>query len=308
MAANALSAATWSAMLAIGASVGGLVTAALDAMWRSSSTRHRSSARRSACEYPVRLDSRGDATRGSHVDRRAWERASAVAALTGVADLVDGLRYVRGQPYVAALLCVKAGWGLAGGVLLLLAVFGQRVFPIGQGRPPALACCTARAALAPALGQSRSDGFWAAAGAPAANHRPRILHGGGVLHGARRRSDAGTRGDVRAARALRRVHPVGIQHGPAAARSSRSLSRSCVRCGAGTCDPGTSLSSYFTANALDRHGWSPRALSFTLGALFLVPGILWLLFPARWQLHDQMPGHPAATPSAEESVLEGRIG
>src|SRR5205814_296712 len=77
-----------------------------------------------------------------------------------------------------------------------------------------------------------------AAAAPASNHRPRILHGGGVLHGARRRSDAGTRGDVRAARALRRVHPVGIQHGPAAARSSRSLSRSRIRRGAGTRDAG----------------------------------------------------------------------
>ena len=49
----------------------------------------------------------------------------------------------------------------------------------------------------------------------------------------------------------------------------------------------TSLSSYLTAYALDRHGWSPRALSFTLGALFLVPGILWLLFQSRWQDHDR---------------------
>ena len=30
-------------------------------------------------------------------------------------------------------MCVKAGWGLAGGVLLLLTIFGQRVFPVGQG-------------------------------------------------------------------------------------------------------------------------------------------------------------------------------
>jgi hypothetical protein len=33
--------------------------------------------------------------------------------------------------HVAALLFVKFGWGLAGGVLLLLTIIGQRVFPIG---------------------------------------------------------------------------------------------------------------------------------------------------------------------------------
>ncbi len=32
---------------------------------------------------------------------------------------------------MAALLFVKAGWGLAGGILLLLTIFGQRVFPVG---------------------------------------------------------------------------------------------------------------------------------------------------------------------------------
>src|SRR4029077_6080314 len=48
----------------------------------------------------------------------------------------------------------------------------------------------------------------------------------------------------------------------------------------------TSLSSYGAANALDRHGWSPRTLSFTLGALFLAPGILWLLFQSRWKVQD----------------------
>jgi hypothetical protein len=68
------------------------------------------------------------------------------------------------------------------------------------------------------------------------------------------------------------------------------------------------LSSFLTAYALDRRGWSPRALSFTLGALFLAPGILWLLFQSRWQDHGRAPGHPVATPSAEESVLEGRVG
>jgi hypothetical protein len=45
----------------------------------------------------------------------------------------------------------------------------------------------------------------------------------------------------------------------------------------------TSLSSYFTAYGLDHAGWSPRLLSFTLGALFCVPAIIWLLILSRWR-------------------------
>jgi hypothetical protein len=32
---------------------------------------------------------------------------------------------------VAALMLVKAGWGIAGGVLLIMTVLGERVFPVG---------------------------------------------------------------------------------------------------------------------------------------------------------------------------------
>src|ERR1044072_2901097 len=53
--------------------------------------------------------------------------------MTGIPDLLEGVRYVRQRSHVAALMFVKAGWGLAGGVLLLLTVLGQRVFPLGEG-------------------------------------------------------------------------------------------------------------------------------------------------------------------------------
>ena len=63
----------------------------------------------------------------------AVARPSGFLAFTGITDLVAGVRYVRSRSAVAALMFVKAGWGLAGGVLLLLTIFGQRVFPIGGG-------------------------------------------------------------------------------------------------------------------------------------------------------------------------------
>jgi predicted MFS family arabinose efflux permease len=71
----------------------------------------------------------------------------------------------------------------------------------------------------------------------------------------------------------------------------------------------SSMSSYWTGYALDRAGWSPRTLALTLGALFSIPGAVWLVILSRWRERDDEPiAEPAATPSAEEEVLEGRIG
>src|SRR5581483_6064817 len=44
----------------------------------------------------------------------------------------------------------------------------------------------------------------------------------------------------------------------------------------------TSASSYWTAYELDRIGRSPRLLSFALGAMFCLPGTLWLIIQSRW--------------------------
>jgi len=76
----------------------------------------------------------------------------------------------------------------------------------------------------------------------------------------------------------------------------------------------TSLSSYFTAVALDRAGWSPRTLAFLLGLSFCVPGAIWMLILSRWrdsdreaQLTPALAYDPVDTVSAEEEVLKGRI-
>ena len=69
----------------------------------------------------------------------------------------------------------------------------------------------------------------------------------------------------------------------------------------------TSASSYWTGYELDRVGRSPRLLSFALGVMFCVPGILWLLFQARWRDREVV-SVPQSTPTPEEEILEGRIG
>ena len=70
----------------------------------------------------------------------------------------------------------------------------------------------------------------------------------------------------------------------------------------------SSVSSYWTAYQLDHAGWSPRTLSFALGAMFMVPGAVWLLILSRWQAPAVEALSPPAASSGEEEVLEGRIG
>ena len=43
-------------------------------------------------------------------------------------------------------------------------------------------------------------------------------------------------------------------------------------------------------------GWSPRRLSFALGAMFCVPGVLWLVIESRWKDRRQLAVADAADP------------
>ena len=48
----------------------------------------------------------------------------------GITETIEGMRYVNHRPRVLAYLLVKPAWGMGGGILTLLAVFGERVFPV----------------------------------------------------------------------------------------------------------------------------------------------------------------------------------
>jgi len=119
--ANALSSATWSAMLAIGAGVGGVVTALFgrDVAFVVNAVSFLASA--------VII-----ARTSFDADPPAVKRPAGWASLTGFGDLVEGIRYVKSDRHVAALMLVKAGWGIAGGVLLIMTVMGEREFRMGD--------------------------------------------------------------------------------------------------------------------------------------------------------------------------------
>ena len=297
--ANALAAATWSAMLAVGASVGGLVTAA---------------AGRNVAFVVNALSFFASAffIGRTHYDATPapGQRRAGLAALLGVTDLVEGLRYVRRHGHVAALMCVKAGWGLAGGVLLLLTIFGQRVFPIGTGAAAGIGVLYGARGVGAGLGPIALR--WIL------GQTPRRL-----------RQTIGPAFFI-----------VGVFYIALAGAPSLAVAALCVLCAhfggsilwvfstvllqlevpdrfrgrvfaaeLALVTLVTSVSGYWTGYELDRAGRSPRTLSLALGVLFCIPGVLWLLILSRWR---EAPADALAQPlqaaSAEEEVLEGRVG
>ena len=218
MPANALSAATWSAMLALGASVGGLVTwiAGRNVAFTVNAISFFVSA---AFLMKMRVPA----------GAAPPPRAAGLLALTGIPDLVDGLRYVRSHSHVAALMFVKAGWGLAGGVLLLLTIFGQQVFPVGGSTAAGIGVLYGARGIGAALGPIALR--WLV------GHEARALRSTigpsyfmiGLFYVALAWApNLPLAAACVLLRALRRVGAVGVQHGAAADGGARSVSRAGV--------------------------------------------------------------------------------
>lgn len=120
MAANALASASWAAMLAIGAALGGVVAALLGtgAAFVINAVGYLVSA---WCISTVPLPASPMAeTSSPGRPRNGWQ------------DFWHGVRYMWARPYVLRLLSVKA-WstGVSGGLLILFALFGEGIFQAG---------------------------------------------------------------------------------------------------------------------------------------------------------------------------------
>jgi MFS family permease len=114
--ANAVATATWSAMLAIGAVAGGAVAAAFGR------------------DAAFVLNSLSFFLSATFLWRLGPLQPVGRKAASGWHGLVEGLAYLRAHRPVAWIALVKGGWAIVGGALLLVTVFGDRVFrPGGSG-------------------------------------------------------------------------------------------------------------------------------------------------------------------------------
>ena len=117
--ANAIASVTWSVMLTLGAALGGFVAGSFGtnaAFILDSLTFVASAMLISTVRFPKRVE-------------RPKTKLTVGKAL-GITETIEGAHYVRHRPRVLAYLLVKTSWGMGGGILTLLAVFGERIFPV----------------------------------------------------------------------------------------------------------------------------------------------------------------------------------
>ena len=139
--ANAISAVTWSVMLTLGAAIGGVITGwfGTDVSFILDSLTFVLSA---VLIAGVRLPKRPP---------REKTKLTISKAL-GISDTVEAARYVKFRPRVLAALLVKPAWGLGGGILSLLAVFGERIFPVGKSAATGIGVLFAARGIGTAVG------------------------------------------------------------------------------------------------------------------------------------------------------------
>lgn len=272
--ANALGGATWSVMLAFGAALGGFISAIMG--WQTA----------------IILDSLTFLVSAKMLTKlrlppppTAAKKKFTWKDYTGLNDLKEGSVYVAGHPSVAALLLVKSGWAISGGILVLLTIFGEQVFSVpgdGGGSGILYSFRGVGAAIGPILawqflgerqkGMYRAIGFsffvassaylvfsqtptiwWAA---------PFVLlgHLGGSVQW------------VFSTNLLQRIVPDQFRGRVFAAEMALLTFV-------------LSLSTYFTGAALD-YGSDPRQIAVFLALLFLIPGTLWTGYALRREMRQ----------------------
>ena len=139
--ANAISSVTWSVMLTLGAAIGGLITGwfSTDVAFILDAATYLLSA---ALIASIRVKKR----------RKREPQKLTLGRALGISETIEGIRYVKDRPRVLALLLVKPAWGLGGGILTLLAVFGERVFPVGSSPATGIGVLFAARGIGTAVG------------------------------------------------------------------------------------------------------------------------------------------------------------
>ncbi len=285
--ANAISSVTWSVMLTLGAAIGGLVTDlfgtdvafVLDAL-----TYLLSAALIAGVRVPKRTP-------------REKHKLTVNRAL-GISETIEGVKYVLGRPRVLALMLVKPGWGLGGGILTLLAVFGEKVFPIGSSPAAGIGVLFTARGIGTAIGPivaRRLSGegkqkmqtwiglafliggvFYIAFGLATSFIVALIVMGIAHMGGS----------------ILWVFSTVLLQRGVEDNFRGRVFAAELA-----LLTLTLAASNYVTGELLERFALSPRVVTIGMGTLFLIPGIVWFVTQKFWDRDEK-------TPRQEERLIE----
>jgi len=272
VAANAISSVTWSIMLTLGAAIGGLITGwfGTNAAFVLDALSYLLSA---ALIFNVKLPKRPKRER----------RKLTVGRALGITETIEGARYVKRRPSVLALLLVKPAWGLGGGILTLLAVFGERIFPVGKSAATGIGVLFAARGIGTAVGPIVARRI-----AGEGTKRLQVSIGiafliGGIFYFAFGASTS----------FIVALLVLGIAHTGGSILwvfSTVLLQRSVEDNFRGRVFAAElalltltmAASNYVTGELLDRFGVSPRIVTMGIGVFFLLPGIAWFATQRWW--------------------------
>ena len=272
LAANAVASATWSVMLTLGAAFGGLVTGwfGTDVAFVLDSLTYVVSALLIAgVRFPKRPP-------------RAKSKLTIGKAL-GITDTLEGARYVWQRPRVFALMMVKPAWGFGGGILALLAVYGEKIFPVGRSAATGIGILYAARGIGTAIGPIAMRRI---AGETRRQLQTAIgiaFLVGGVFYVA-----FGTATNFALALIVLMIAHTG---GSVLWVNSTVLLQSAVednfrgRVFAAELALLTltmAASNYLTGELLDRFHYSPRTVTIGIGVFFLLPGLCWFITEKWW--------------------------
>jgi MFS family permease len=272
LSANAISSVTWSAMLTLGAAFGGLVTGwfGTDAAFILDSLTYLSSALLVASvrfpRRPIRVKSKLTITKA-----------------LGITDTIAGARYVWQRPRVFALMMVKPAWGVGGGILTLLAVFGEKIFPVGGKAAIGIGILYAARGIGTAIGpivMRRVSG----------ETRASMETGIGtafLIGGVGYMAFGGATNFVLALSVLMFAHAGGsilwVNSTVLLQRAVEDNFRGRVFAAELALLTLTmAASNYATGELLDRFHFSPRTVTIFIGIFFLIPGLLWFATRRWW--------------------------
>jgi predicted MFS family arabinose efflux permease len=272
VAANAISSVTWSAMLTLGAAIGGVVTGwfGTDVAFILDALTYLLSA---ALIASVRLPKRPP---------REKQKLSFNRAL-GISETIEGVRYVKRRPRVLAVLLVKPAWGLGGGILALLAVFGEKIFPIGKDAATGIGVLFAERGIGTAVGPIVARRI-----AGEGNRRMQTTIGIAFLIASAFYMTFGVATSFTLALVV-----LGLAHCGGSILwvfSTVLLQREVEDNFRGRVFAAElalltltmAVSNYATGELLDRFQLSPRAVAVGIGAFFLLPGLVWFVTQRWW--------------------------
>ena len=276
VAANAISSVTWSAMLTIGAAIGGVVTGwfGTDVAFILDALTYLLSA---ALITSVRIPRRPPREKTKLTFGRAL----------GVTQTIEGVRYVKDRPRVLALLLVKPAWGLGGGILTLLAIFGEKIFPVGKSAATGIGVLFAARGIGTAVGPIVARRI-------AGEGKRRMQSTIGIaflIGGAFYMAFGWATSFVVALLVLGLAHTGGsilwvfstvlLQRGVEDNFRGRVFAAELA-----LLTLTMAISNYATGELLDRFGLAARTVAIGIGALFVLPGVAWFV-TKRWWDKDQ---------------------